>query len=278
MKKLKFKIFVYKHRKILAIIFTFVVIFFLVKIYKSYNFTRITNNPTTFGIIATLLGAVIGGVFTLLGSIWVNKREQKSIYNLRRKNIIYSPLYDELINIKRNILEKNQYPVYIVFGIEQQTIIPHPQYSAWDRIKNDTRYLEVPLLLKDQMEKLYDTLREYISIRNSANSEINEIVNKVLVMNGLEPSTIINLGEVLSSEILQGEDVDILNEIYISKENCNIPNEVVNKINLQILNIANELSSLNDIRRVYALWMQEQDKAIEILSLLIKEIMQKYEG
>ena len=278
MEKLKFKIYVYKHRKILAIIFTFVVIFFLVKIYKSYNFTKTTNNPTTFGVIATLLGAVIGGVFTLLGSIWVNKREQKSIYNLRRKNIIYSPLYDELINIKMNILEKNQYPGYIVFGIRQQTIIPHPQYSAWDRIKNDTRYLEVPLLLKDQMEKLYDTLREYISIRNSANAEIKEIVNKVLVMNGFESSTIINLGEVLSSDILQGKDVDIFNEIYFSKENCNISKEEVEKINLQILNFANELSSLNNIRRVYTIWMQEQDKAIEILSLLIKEIMQKYEG
>lgn len=278
MEKLKFKIYVYKHRKILAIIFTFVVIFFLVKIYKSYNFTKITNNPTTFGVIATLLGAVIGGVFTLLGSIWVNKREQKSIYNLRRKNIIYSPLYDELINIKMNILEKNQYPSYIVFGIRQQTIIPHPQYSAWDRIKNDTRYLEVPLLLKYQMEKLYDTLREYISIRNSADAEINEIVNKVLVMNGFEPSTIINLGEVLSSDILQGKDVDIFNEIYFSKEKCNISKEEVKKINLQILNFANELSSLNNIRRVYTIWMQEQDKAIEILSLLIKEIMQKYEG
>ena len=278
MKKLKFKIYVYKHRKILAIIFTFVIIFFLVKIYKSYNFTKITNNPTTFGVIATLLGAVIGGVFTLLGSIWVNKREQKSIYNLRRKNIIYSPLYDELINIKTNILEKNQYPVYIAFGIGQQTIIPHPQYSAWDRIKNDTRYLEVPLLLKDQMEKLYDTLREYISIRNSADAEIKEIVNKVLVMNGFEPSTIINLGEVLSSDILQGKDVDIINEIYFSKENCNISKEEVKKINLQILNFANELSSLNNIRRVYTILMQEQDKAIEILSLLIKEIMQKYEG
>ena len=278
MEKLKFKIYVYKHRKILAIIFTFVVIFFLVKIYKSYNFTKTTNNPTTFGVIATLLGAVIGGVFTLLGSIWVNKREQKSIYNLRRKNIIYSPLYDELINIKMNILEKNQYPGYIVFGIRQQTIIPHPQYSAWDRIKNDTRYLEVPLLLKDQMEKLYDTLREYISIRDSADAEIKEIVNKVLVMNGFEPSTIINLGEVLSSDILQGKDVDIFNEIYFSKENCNISKEEVEKINLQILNFANELSSLNNIRRVYTIWMQEQDKAIEILSLLIKEIMQKYEG
>lgn len=278
MEKLKFKIYVYKHRKILAIIFTFVVIFFLVKIHKSYNFTKITNNPTTFGVIATLLGAVIGGVFTLLGSIWVNKREQKSIYNLRRKNIIYSPLYDELINIKMNILEKNQYPSYIVFGIRQQTIIPHPQYSAWDRIKNDTRYLEVPLLLKDQMEKLYDTLREYISIRDSADAEIKEIVNKVLVMNGFEPSTIINLGEVLSSDILQGKDVDIFNEIYFSKEKCNISKEEVKKINLQILNFANELSSLNNIRRVYTIWMQEQDKAIEILSLLIKEIMQKYEG
>lgn len=278
MEKLKFKIYVYKHRKILAIIFTFVVIFFLVKIYKSYNFTKISNNPTTFGVIATLLGAVIGGIFTLLGSIWVNKREQKSIYNLRRKKIIYSPLYDELINIKMNILEENQYPGYIVFGIRQQTIIPHPQYSAWDRIKNDTRYLEVPLLLKDQMEKLYDTLREYISIRNSADAEIKEIVNKVLVMNGFEPSTIINLGEVLSSDILQGKDADIFNEIYFSKEKCNISKEEVKKINLQILNFANELSSLNNIRRVYTIWMQEQDKAIEILSLLIKEIMQKYEG
>ena len=278
MEKLKFKIYVYKHRKILAIIFTFVVIFFLVKIYKSSNFTKISNNPTTFGVIATLLGAVIGGIFTLLGSIWVNKREQKSIYNLRRKKIIYSPLYDELINIKMNILEENQYPGYIVFGIRQQTIIPHPQYSAWDRIKNDTRYLEVPLLLKDQMEKLYDTLREYISIRNSADAEIKEIVNKVLVMNGFEPSTIINLGEVLSSDILQGKDVDIFNEIYFSKEKCNISKEEVKKINLQILNFANELSSLNNIRRVYTIWMQEQDKAIEILSLLIKEIMQKYEG
>ncbi len=277
MEKLKFKIYVYKHRKILAIIFTLVVIFFLVKLYQSYNFTKITNNPTTFGVIATLLGAVIGGVFTLLGSIWVNKREQKSIYNLRRKNIIYSPLYDELINIKRNILGKNQYPNYIVFAIGQQTIIPHPQYSAWDRIKNDTRYLEVPLLLKNQMEKLYDTLREYISIRNSADTEIKEIVNKVLVMNGFKPSTIINLGEVLSSDILQGKDLDIFNEIYFSKENCNISKEEVKKINLQILNFANELSSLNNIRRVYTIWMQEQDKAIEILSLLIKEIMQKYE-
>lgn len=278
MKKLKFKIFVYKHRKILATIFTFIVVIFLLKLYKSYNLTIITNDPTTFSVIATLLGAVIGGVFTLLGSIWVNKREQKSVYNLRRKNIIYSPLYDELINIKCNILEKNQYPGYIDFGIGQQTIIPHPQYSAWDRIKNDTRYLEVPLLLKDQMEKLYDKLREYISIRNSANAEIKEIVNKVLVMNGLEPSIIINLGDVLSFDILQGEDVDIFNEIYISKENCDISKELVKKINLQVLNLANELSSLNNIRRVYLLWMQEQDKAIEILSLLIKEIMQKYEG
>ena len=278
MKELKFKVYVYKHRKILAIIFTFVVIFFLVKIYKSYNFTSITNNPTTFGVIATLLGAVIGGVFTLLGSIWVNKREQKSIYNLRRKNIIYSPLYDELINMKRNIFEKNQYPGYIVFGIGQQTHMPYPQYSAWDRIKNDTRYLEVPLLLKEQMEKLYDTLREYISIRNSANAEIKEIVDKVLVMNDFEPSTVINLGEVLSSDILQGKDIDIFNEIYFSKKNCNISREVSKKINLQILNFANELSSLNNIRRVYTLWMQEQDKAIEILSLLIKETMQKYEG
>ena len=37
-------------------------------------------------------------------------------------------------------------------------------------------------------------------------------------MNGFEPSKIINLGDVLSSDILQGKDVDIFNEIYFSKD------------------------------------------------------------
>lgn len=277
MKELKFKILVYRHRKLIATIFTLVVVLAFIKLYNSYNFTAITNNPTNFGVLATLLGALIGGVFTLLGSIWVNNREQKSRHNLRRKNIIYSPLYDELINIRSNILKKNPYPYYVDFEIRPNTIISHPQYSAWDRIKNDTRYLEVPSVLKDQMEILYDILREYVSVRNSADVEISEIVNNVLVMNGLETSTISNLGDYLSSDILEGKDIDLISKIYLNTESLGITEEVEKNINLQILNFANELPSINNIRRVYSLWMDEQDKAIDILSLMIKQIMQKYE-
>lgn len=50
-----------------------------------------------------------------MGSVWVNNKQQKAAQNIKRKNIIYSPLYDELINIQNNILEQNPFPWYIEF-------------------------------------------------------------------------------------------------------------------------------------------------------------------
>ena len=65
----------------------------------------IVEDATLFGVVGTLLGAIIGGAFSLLWSVWINNRQQRAIQNIKRKNVIYSPLYDELIDIQNNILE-----------------------------------------------------------------------------------------------------------------------------------------------------------------------------
>lgn len=51
------------------------------------------------GVAGTILGTVIGGLLTLAGSIWVYSKEQRAKQNVKRKNLIYSPLYDELQTI-----------------------------------------------------------------------------------------------------------------------------------------------------------------------------------
>lgn len=45
--------------------------------YRKINGKIISDNPTMFGVAGTLIGAVIGGFFSLMGSVWVNSKQQK---------------------------------------------------------------------------------------------------------------------------------------------------------------------------------------------------------
>ena len=51
-------------------------------------FTR-ADSQTLLGIIGTLLGAVVGAVFSLLWSIWVNTQQRKEELNRKRAQEIY---------------------------------------------------------------------------------------------------------------------------------------------------------------------------------------------
>lgn len=234
MNLLKARVFLQKHKKIIIVSelgILFVILFLLC---KSINKELVINNPTMFGVLGTLLGAIIGGVFSLMGSVWVNSKQQRAVQNIKRKNVIYSPLYDELVDIQNSILEQNPYPNYIVFKKDRQTILPHPQFSAWSRIKADTRYLEVPDLLRKQMDKLENSIHEYQEIRGIVNDEIKDILNSVLVDNGLSPCTIINIGEVISRDILSNRHIDIYHEAMEIGNDKSLNDTLRNTINAQI--------------------------------------------
>ena len=240
------------------------------------DFCTLTENAGLFGVVGTLLGAFIGGVFSLMGSVWVNNKQQKAAQNIKRKNIIYSPLYDELINIQNNILEQNPFPWYIEFEKGPQTILPHPQYDAWRRIKSDTRYLEVPDYLKKQIEKLENTIHDYIEYRYKANVEIQTILNNSLSENGLSKCEIINIGQVLSSDILENKKNDFYNEAMMSYDN--IDNDRKNIFNEVMLTKCNENMIIIETRKRYYAWCEVQKQTIEMLSIMIKQVLLKYEA
>ena len=59
-----------------------------------------------------------------------------------------------------------------------------------------------------EIEKLENTIHDYIEYRYKANVEIQTILNNSLSENGLSKCEIINIGQVLSSDILENKKND----------------------------------------------------------------------
>lgn len=278
MKRLKVNFFMQKHKKFLFFIVTIIGVVFGVFAIKKINGEMISNNPTMFGVAGTLIGAVIGGFFSLMGSVWVNSKQQKATQNIKRKNVIYSPIYDELVDIQNRILIGNPYPTMIRFEKGMQTMLPHPQFSAWGRIKADTRYLEVPELLSKQMEQLEEAICKYRSIRGKVSNEIQEIFNNILRKNGLVECSIVNIGGVISGDILSDERMDIYGKAMEFDGEKKLDNSIKMKINSEIYDLCNKNQIVLETRLCYENWLKIQSETIQMLGLLIRQVLLKYEG
>lgn len=278
MKRLKMKFFISKHRIVIIAALVTALVSAVTWGVLQIDCDRISEDSTLFGVIGTLLGAIIGGVFSLMGSVWMNSKQQRALQNVKKKNVIYSPLYDELVDIQNNILQKNPYPGYISFENGPQTIVPHPQFSAWGRIKADTRYLEVPAILTKKMEQLEESIHGYQSVRDKADEEIQRILNDVLEDNNLGTCRISNIGRVLSGNILSQNRTDIYHEAMEMREEKDIDEITREKINKEIYDKCDNSQVVIEARKRYKEWLNIQNHAIEMLSVLIKQVLVKYEG
>lgn len=238
----------------------------------------ISLDAAAIGVIGTLLGAVVGGIFTLIGSVYVNKRQQHAQFDIKRKNIIYKPIYDELVDIKENILSENPYPNYIVFSTERQGMYRIPQYTAWGRIKNDSRYLETPEVLKEEMESLYKTIHRYIGNRSRVGEEVGNIFKQVLKENGTG-TNIVNIGDSISGHILSEDNYDLCDSFdFHTNDKGQIPEVKRKKINQETIMKANNCMIVKDTRAAYKEMLNQQDKTIDLLSKMIEIVTFKYEA
>jgi protein-S-isoprenylcysteine O-methyltransferase Ste14 len=280
MKFLKFKYKILKYNKLIMVI-TIIIISVIIS-YFSQDILRLRalENPSLLGVYGTLLGALIGGTFTLIGSVWVNNRHIKAQTNIKRKNLIYRPLYDEIVEIHNIILVENPFPNYVVFEKRQQTMTRHPQYTAWQRIQNDTRILQTPDILRNQLNKLYASIEDYLKNRYVVNEVIKGTLNKILIEEINLSCPITNIGDVISHDILLDNNKNFFvdKSLFFNEEDIKeFTQEKLELVNIKIYEECSQLKEVVKIKQLYNKWLQEQENTIELLSILIKTINLKYE-
>lgn len=278
MKQIKFKIFLQKYKKIIEIIIVLIIVCYIGYAVYRIDDNIITQNPTMFGVMGTLIGSIIGGTFSLLGSVWVNSKQQRALQNIKRKKVIYSPLYDELVYILENVLTQNPYPLYININESPQNKLSSSRVPAWRRIKSDTRFLEVPDILVRQMDKLEKSIDSYFSVRGEADTVIKDVLNTVLSENDMAICDITNIGTIISHDILNNKISDIYGESMEIGGDKKLEESIRICINEQIYDKCNQNQTVLKVRKCYENWLKIQKETIEMLSLLIKQVLMKYEG
>lgn len=241
-----------------------------------YSITTQENPSPTF---STIVGAVVGGSFSLIATSLAQSKQVKAQLNIKRRNIIYSPLYDELSHNQNLLKNINPYPTYITFKLGPQTMVPHPQYSAWGRIKNDTRFLETPKIISLKMDKLYLSIQDYLNksqkligiLQTKYNSVHNELYG--------ENCTIQNIGQVILSEVLIGDYFD-----FYSKSTFTTSDDIINdenKLKIKEFNDIfiteyNKIPEVHQVRLIYKELIDKQQEILDLLGLLIKIVNNNY--
>ena len=244
-----------------------------------YNAFYTGYSETTKGIVGTLLGAVVGGFFTLVGSIAVNKSSQKALNETKKKNLIYKPLYDELM-VNHNIILEEPFPSYVYFENPPYKLYHSTQYTVWGRIKNDSRIFDVPSDIKKEMDALYSAIERYQECRENAIVELNQLYREafkeIIDRENRAPQ---NVGECLLPEVLSGRKPDndhLLWEFRQGTEDETYDTEadmLWNNIQVRVRN--NEVLQLCiDTMNV---WKDTEEQALKLLGFYIRYVSAKYE-
>ena len=277
----KVKLFFAKYGKWLSVGIIMLFIGVFVFLFCKFNFIEKigTLSGETIAVIGTLLGAIIGGVFTLIGSIYINKKQLKAQTHIKRKNLIYKPLYDELCEIEYNILAENPFPKIIVFKPTDFGSLKYPQYTVWGRIKSDTRYLETPKNLISEIEKLFKKIDDYQCARSGDNEVVTNIANNILQNVIGTESILLNLGDCLIQYALVDDDTDFYDYYQHSlKEKVEVTEDQKKEIKDLFYEECRKNEKIINIKNAKKEWESQQAKVIELLTDLINYVNMKYEG
>lgn len=275
--KLEVESFLQKHKILKNIFFIFLVIIFFIFLLNLTSKFSMNINNSLIGIFGAILGSIVGGTLTFLGSVYVNNKQISSKSAIHRKNIIYKPLYDELINNKEIIKREKSYPLDITFSMGRYSSTQHLQYAAWGRIKNDSRFLQTPDFLVQGFEKLNEDIKKYLYIANNSTKDIQTKIEHIFKEHLYDVDPFKNISVLIFEDIIlrNKPEGDLLKVISSYQPYLNL--ETIQKIEDLIYNECNDLESVKNTIVEYNNWLNTQDELIKSLSILIELTSIKYE-
>lgn len=250
---------------------------------------RIFGDPGTAGIFGSLLGAVVGGMLTFIAAIYIQRNQTAAKGAVTRKNTIYTPLFDELVNVKA-ILEENPFPQSFEIGSGRQTARPHPIFGAWERIKEDSRILQVPKYIANSLEDYTESVLTYLTLRHDAAEAAQERMAEIYEQEHNARFEIRNIGQTLLPNVILG-DTPIRHGRSLSQELAfytssgslsgqskqELSEQEINHLTQRIYAECNELPSVKKLVGAYEDSIRKLEALIKTLAIIIEVVNKKYE-
>lgn len=231
-----------------------------------------------------LFGVGIGAYISYHFSKKISNESSKARIAIQRKNLIYSKLYKELIDIKEQMsfLPKNGFYFQMItngaqtnasrrwndgrYFIKGKQDYTAPQFNTWRNIKSDVRITQVTSRVTVPMEELESAVINYFDSVNSFFAEFNTRENKNY---HIDP-TIFYFDDFEPEEVIQASVRYHTNQSpeWIS----NRKHEVQKLVDTVLKKPYLQASKTN-----FHIFKEKLDIAYTALETLIKEIVNKYE-
>lgn len=228
------------------------------------------------GMIDTLLGAVVGGVFALLGSVVTNRSMQKAQAAREQSSTLFKPLYDELMYIHNEVLRDNPYPFSVEFDDDGPPFDPQrPQYCLWGKVKNDSRLFLAPQKLRTAMQKLYNKAEKYADSLAPATEEINKTFRNA-VWNELSTNVDrgLDCGNLLLRDVMCNEAPDFASIAWLVGETNSSQRDGIWEETYEKCHSSERIKNLAKAKQE---WAKQEDYVIALLASYIQYIEYRYE-
>ena len=211
-------------------------------------------------LLAALLGAIVGGVLSLVGSFLVSARQQKQNQHLKMKEEIYKPLYESLGSLEYHIFPKPcSLPASNWSG-----------YSFYNEVQSRAGWIEADINLKTAVEKLNNKIKLYEDSRVASvdKDRITQIIEQHNLSHLLSAGT-----DALHSYVLHDGKINVfhfLAENYFFDDLFTDRDAIKNVANA-IYKECKETPMYEDTRRKHDEFLVAREEAIKMLRELIEK-------
>jgi hypothetical protein len=250
---------------------------------------------TLITALAGLIGVLIGALISYYFAKRISDYSNRSRIAIQRKNIIFSKLFKEHLALKEfftqfpegskyveiitPIVSTNQTINYNTFYLDNERYAK-PEYRVWNEMKNDIRKNHVPKNLREHLDILEQSVRNYfvalekfIDERRDFEKNNNQKMIEFFQQDRQNQNSIFNIDYSGIFNVTP----DIKSMVENNKKRYALKNEsLLNEMQLIIQNVVN-MNTRSTVIKYYDDMVASLKQVVELLDQLIQDIVDKYE-
>ncbi len=241
--------------------------------------TSIFKDVGFVGLFGSLFGALLGSIIGAIVSLRIQSQQSRAAASIKKKEQIYVPLYKELIDLKDQLIEY-PHPRYIWLFDETKGKVRTPHFTEWNKIKSDSRLIEIPIWIKNTLEQYTDGITNYYIERDRAVGIVEDTIVEFMMKHyNLMYRSIPEAGLSMFQAIIQ-DDPDTMKLILTTQFNeRNKYDPIFDFAAKKIINVGKEIPIVKQTIENYdRVIVKRTNWIIEELSNVINYINMKYEN